>query len=125
MSEDKEIITEEIIVEPVETDNSFFSGQSGWMSMVPIVLIFFVMYFFIIRPQDKKRLQHDDLLKSLKKGDNIVTIGGIHGIITKIDDSDGSVNIDIAQETNVKILRSAVANLVNVKNDLKVSKNKK
>lgn len=91
--------------------------QAGWMSMVPIVLIFFVMYFLLIRPQDKKRKQHEEMLKSVKKGEAVITIGGVYGVITKVDDKEGVVFVEIAKDVQIKMLRSAIAELPNRKSN--------
>src|SRR5262245_29501290 len=61
------------------------------MSFVPLVLIFFIMYFLLIRPQQKRLKQHQDLVAALKKGDRIVTGGGIIGTITKFEGDDVAV----------------------------------
>ncbi|OUO37981.1 preprotein translocase subunit YajC [Muribaculum sp. An289] len=81
-------------------------GGSGWMSIAMIVLIFVVMYFFMIRPQQKKQKELNQFRASLKKGDKIVTVGGIYGVVCEVKDDKLVVEID----NNVKILvdKSAV-----------------
>lgn len=83
-------------------------GQSGsgWWSIAMIVLIFVVMYFFMIRPQQKKQKELNQFRASLKKGDKIVTVGGIYGVVSEVRDDKLVVEID----SNVKILvdKSAV-----------------
>lgn len=59
----------------------------GLMQYIPVVLMVIVMYFFFIRPQAKKRKQAEEYRNSLQKGDNVVTIGGIHGKITEVNDT--------------------------------------
>ncbi len=74
-----------------------------------IVLMFVVFYFLMIRPQQKRAKQHDDMLKGLKKGDVVRTNGGIRGEVTAIDDKD--VTLLISDRTRIKVLRSHVAGL--------------
>lgn len=82
------------------------NGGGGWMSIAMIVLIFVVMYFFMIRPQQKKQKELNQFRASLKKGDKIVTVGGIYGVVCEVKDDKLVVEID----NNVKILvdKSAV-----------------
>ncbi|MBO8481180.1 MAG: preprotein translocase subunit YajC [Muribaculum sp.] len=81
-------------------------GGSEWMPIAMIVLIFVVMYFFMIRPQQKKQKELNQFRASLKKGDKIVTVGGIYGVVCEVKDDKLVVEID----NNVKILvdKSAV-----------------
>jgi len=82
-------------------------NAGGLMQLVPIILIFVVFYFLLIRPQQKQAKKHQQFLTDLKRGTKIVTRGGIHGVIT---DMDGNVlTIEIAKEVRIKISRDAVA----------------
>ncbi|MBP7102342.1 MAG: preprotein translocase subunit YajC [Bacteroidales bacterium] len=84
---------------------------SGYQSLIFIALIIVVFYFFMIRPQSKKNKEIQKFRENLKKGDKIVTIGGIHG---KILDMEGSiVIIEVEGGTKLKIEKSAVAQNVN------------
>jgi preprotein translocase subunit YajC len=74
---------------------------------VPLVLIFVVFYFLLIRPQQKKAKEHQNYLANLKKGDKVVTGGGIHGQITGITDS--VVTLEIAENVRIKVNRGAIA----------------
>lgn len=74
-------------------------GGSGMMNLVMILLIFVIFYFFMIRPQMKKAKQEREFRETIKKGDKIVTIGGIHGRILDIENTTMMVEID----TNVKV----------------------
>lgn len=78
------------------------------------ILIFAVFYFFLIRPQQKKLDNHRAVLKTLKKGDKIVTGGGIHGVVVNLD-GDDVVTVEIASGINVKIERSTIASVVDPK----------
>ncbi len=80
---------------------------SGFASFVPLILMFVIFYFLLIRPQQKKAKEHQAMLGDLKKGDKVVTSGGIHGAITKVDDTD--VTIEVADKVRIKVTRSNVA----------------
>ena len=82
-------------------------GGNGLMSFLPIVLIFVVFYFLLIRPQQKQAKKHQQFLTDLKRGTKVVTRGGLHGVIT---DMDGNVlTMEIAKDVRIKISRDAVA----------------
>jgi preprotein translocase subunit YajC len=74
---------------------------------VPLILIFVVFYFLLIRPQQKKAKEHQNYLANLKKGDRVITGGGIHGQITGITDT--VVTLEIAENVRIKVSRSAIA----------------
>lgn len=80
------------------------------MALAPFVLMFVVFYFLLIRPQQKKAKQHKTFLESLKKGDTVVTSGGIYGKITGI--TDDAVTMEIAEKVRVRVLKGAVADYV-------------
>src|SRR5687768_9691277 len=61
-------------------------GSPAWMQVLPMVLLFAAMYFLMIAPQRKKQKEHDRMLKSLESGDEVVTTGGIFGVITNVKD---------------------------------------
>jgi preprotein translocase subunit YajC len=80
---------------------------SGWQSLIPLILIFVVFYFFMIRPQIKKAKEAKKYRESLKKGDKIITIGGIHGKIVDINDATFVIEVD--DGVKLKIEKNAVA----------------
>lgn len=80
--------------------------QGGLMSFLPLVLIIVVFYFFFIRPQMKKSKEQRKFREELKKGDKIITLGGVHGKILNIDDS--TVIIETEGQGRLKIEKSAV-----------------
>jgi preprotein translocase subunit YajC len=79
----------------------------GFMSLLPLVLIFVVMYFFMIRPQLKKAKDHKKLIQELKKGDKIVTTAGIHGRI--IDMNDTTFLIEVESGAKIRFDKTAVS----------------
>ena len=91
------------------------SGSGGFGStigsLVPLLLIFLIMYFIIIRPQQKKAKEHNLMVNSLKRGDQVLTQGGIIGKVTKIKD-ESEIEVEIATNTKVRIMRSTVVNVI-------------
>jgi len=84
--------------------------DGGLLGMLPLVLIFVLFYFMLIRPQTKRAKEHKNMVAALGKGDEIVTNGGLLGKITEIDDS--FITVNIANGVEVKVQRQAVASLV-------------
>ncbi len=87
------------------------AGGAGAMlsSFLPLILIFGVFYFLLIRPQSKKAKEHKTMLENVKKGDKIITSGGIYGLIEGIEGN--TLTIKIAENVKIKIGRSAVSGL--------------
>jgi preprotein translocase subunit YajC len=85
-------------------------GAAGLVSFFPFIIIIAIFYFLIIRPQNKKQKETQRMLSALKKGDKVVTIGGIHGTIASIDGTDVIVKVD--DNTKIKFLRSAISNVI-------------
>jgi preprotein translocase subunit YajC len=84
-------------------------GPAGFMSFVPFIAIIAIFYFLIIRPQNKKQKETQRMLSALKKGDRVVTIGGIHGTIQSIRDS--SVILRVDDSTKIEFSRSAISSV--------------
>jgi preprotein translocase subunit YajC len=83
-------------------------GASQWMGLLPLVLLFVVFYFLLIRPQQKRAKEQKTFIENLKKGDKVVTSGGLYGTITGI--TDDTVTLEIADKIRVKVLKGAIAN---------------
>jgi preprotein translocase subunit YajC len=83
---------------------------SPLMTVAPLILIFIVFYFLLIRPQQKRLREHDALIKALKRGDKIVTGGGVIGTIHKIDDD--VIVVEVAPEVRIRVMRDTVSHLV-------------
>jgi preprotein translocase subunit YajC len=82
-------------------------GGSTWMQLLPLFLILVVFYFFFIRPQTKKNKELKKFREELKKGDKVVTIGGIHGKVTEIKDS--TVILEVGNQIKMTFEKSAIA----------------
>ena len=85
-------------------------AAGGLTSFIPLILIFVVFYFLLIRPQQKQAKQHQAFLADLKKGQKILTKGGVFGTITGI--TDNVLTLEIAKDISIKISRDAVASAV-------------
>ena len=85
------------------------SMMAQFQGMIPLVFMFAIFYFLLIRPQQKKAKEHKALLEGLKKGDQVVTAGGIHGKVTSLDDL--VVTLEIAPGVNVKINKGFIATI--------------
>ena len=78
---------------------------SGIGQFIPLILIFVIFYFFLIRPQQKKVKEHKTMVENLKRGDKVVTSGGIVGIIERVIDND-KVEVSLADNLKVEVVRS-------------------
>jgi preprotein translocase subunit YajC len=83
------------------------SGPAAFVNFLPLVAIVAIFYFLILRPQNKKQKETQKMLSALKKGDRIVTIGGIHGVIQSVKDSTVIVRVD--ENTKLEFNRSAIS----------------
>jgi preprotein translocase subunit YajC len=82
-------------------------GQAGGLTaFVPLILMFVIFYFLLIRPQQKKAKEHQSMISNLRKGDRIVTSGGVHGTIISLGDT--TVSLEIAENVKIKINRGNV-----------------
>ena len=86
--------------------------MNGLESFIPIILIFVIMYFLLIRPQQKKIKEHKLMVESIRRGDQVLTQGGIIGKITKVKDGE-EVEVEIASNVKVTIIKSTIVNVMN------------
>ena len=87
--------------------------DSGIGQFIPLILIFVIFYFFLIRPQQKKVKEHKAMVENLKRGDKVVTSGGIVGTVERIIDND-KVEVQIAENINVEVVRATgIQGLIN------------
>ena len=85
-------------------------GGSGFTTFIPLILMFVIFYFLLIRPQQKKQKQHREMIANLKKGDKVLTGGSIYGRITSEDEN--SITVEIANNVRVKVARGSISALV-------------
>jgi preprotein translocase subunit YajC len=84
-------------------------GMAILMQMAPLILIFGVFYFLLIRPQQKKQREHRDLLRTLKRGDRVLTAGGIIAQVTRVKEGVDEIEVEIAPNVRVNVLRSTIS----------------
>jgi preprotein translocase subunit YajC len=104
----------EVMLMPISTAYAQGTGlfdQSALVQFLPLVLIFIVFYFLLIRPQQKKAKDHRTMLGALRRGDRVVTGGGIVGTVNKVL-SPEEVEVDIAQGVRVRVLRSTISSVL-------------
>ena len=90
---------------------SFLGGGDNMLvSLLPFVLIFVIMYFLILRPQQKRQKQHADMVKNVRRGDTVVTSGGLIGKVTKVID-DNQIEIEVSDDVRVRQMRSMLADV--------------
>ncbi|MEX3612167.1 MAG: preprotein translocase subunit YajC [Burkholderia sp.] len=95
--------------------NAFAQGASGGvesslMSFLPLILVFAVLYFIMIRPQMKRQKEHRNMLAAMAKGDEVVTNGGLVGKVTKVGEA--YVGVEVAEGTEITVQKSAVTTLL-------------
>lgn len=82
--------------------SSFLTG-----GLVPIVLVFAIMYFLVLRPQQQKQKQHRDMVANLRRGDTVVTSGGLIGKVAKVDENE--VQVEVAENVRVRLVRGMIS----------------
>ncbi|MGD8386576.1 MAG: preprotein translocase subunit YajC [Desulfobacteraceae bacterium] len=89
-------------------------GQGGaFGAFIPLILMFAIFYFLLIRPQQKKAKEHKSMISAIKKGDRVVSSGGLHGLVTGITDE--AVTMEIAPKVRVKVSRGSIAGVIGKK----------
>ena len=83
----------------------------GFAQFIPLILIFVIFYFFLIRPQQKRVKDHKAMVESLKRGDEVITSGGIIGVVDRVMEDD-RIEVVIGESTKVQIIRSTITSLL-------------
>jgi len=104
-----------MFISPAFAQGSLFGGGAGGdggmlMSLLPFVLIFVIMYFLILRPQQKRVKTHNEMVKNVRRGDTVVTNGGLIGKVTKVVDDD-QIEIEIADDVRIRQMRQMIADV--------------
>lgn len=97
-----------MFVTPAFAQTTPTGTDSLLVTMLPFVLIFVIMYFLILRPQQKRAREHAELVKNLRRGDTVVTSGGLVGKVTKVVDDD-QIEVEIADGVRIRQMRSMVS----------------
>jgi len=87
-------------------------AAGGLISFVPILLIFVIMYFLMIRPQQKKVKEHRTMVEALRRGDQVITAGGLIGKVTRVDDQKGELEVELAPNVKVRVVRSTISQVL-------------
>mgnify|MGYP006081194973 CR=1 FL=1 len=87
--------------------------MQGIESLVPLLLIFGIMYFLLIRPQQKKLKEHQAMVQALRRGDQVITQGGVVGKVTKVKEDSQEVEVEIAAGVTVRVIRSTITTVMN------------
>ena len=85
---------------------------SGFAQFIPLILIFVIFYFFLIRPQQKKIKEHKNMVAALKRGDQVVTAGGVVGVVEKVHEDD-KIDLLISDNVTIKVIKSTIQSLLN------------
>ncbi|WP_170564713.1 preprotein translocase subunit YajC [Ruegeria atlantica] len=80
---------------------------------LPLILIFAIMYFLLIRPQQKKMKQHQAMVEAVRRGDQVVTQGGLIGKVSKVKEGDNEIEVEIAEGVKVRVVKSTIAQVLN------------
>lgn len=86
--------------------------MEGIIQLVPLLLVFLIMYFLLIRPQQRKLKEHQALIAALRRGDQVVTGGGLIGRVTRVKDNENEIDVEIAPGVNVRVVRSTITSVV-------------
>ena len=87
-------------------------GASAFGSFIPLILIFAIMYFLLIRPQQKKAKEHAAMVAAVRRGDQVVTQGGLIGKVTKVKE-DNEIEVEIASGVKVRVVQSTLVSVIN------------
>ncbi|WP_412562742.1 preprotein translocase subunit YajC [Thalassobius sp. MITS945101] len=79
---------------------------------IPLILIFGIMYFLLIRPQQKKMKEHQGMVNALRRGDKVITQGGLIGKVSKVKDDANEIEVELAEGVKVQVVRSTIASVV-------------
>ena len=97
-------------VSPAYAQTPSLLGGEGMSFLVPMVLVFVIMYFLILRPQQKRVKQHAEMVKNVRKGDTVITSGGLVGKVTKVVDDD-QIEVELAEGVRVRQMRQMVTDV--------------
>ena len=99
-----------MLITPALAQSGGLSG-GGLGGLMPIVLVMVIFYFLLIRPQQKRAKQHKEMLAAVAKGDKIITNGGIEGKVTKVVDDSETIEVEIAKDVKVNVVRTMIADV--------------
>ncbi len=101
-----------IFASPAYAQSAGGGAAGAFTGLIPIFLIFGIMYFLMIRPQQKKVREHGQMVEALRRGDQVVTQGGVFGKVTKVNDDD-SIEVEIAKDVKVRVVKTTIVSVRN------------
>ena len=101
-----------MLISPAYAQDAAAGGAGLLVQILPLILIFAIFYFLLIRPQQKKMKEHREMLAALKRGDRVITGGGIIGTITKVRDDSDEMEVEIAQGVKITVVRGTIGSLI-------------
>ena len=99
------------LITPAFAQGGPAGGADMFLQLVPFVLIFVIMWFLIIRPQQRRAKEHQEMLKNVRRGDTVVTSGGIVGKVVKVTEDAPDMDVEIADGVRVKVARTMIADV--------------
>lgn len=100
-----------MLISPAYAQDAAGGGMALVMQILPLILIFVVFYFLLIRPQQKRQKEHREMMSKLKRGDRVLTAGGIIATVTKVKDGSDEVEVEIAPNVRVNVLRQTIGDM--------------
>jgi preprotein translocase subunit YajC len=100
-----------MLITPAYAQAAGGGGAAGFAQFLPLILIFAIMYFLLIRPQQKKMKDHQAMIEAVRRGDQVITQGGVVGKVVKVRD-DGEVEVEIAEGVKVRVIKSTLAQVL-------------
>lgn len=97
-----------MFITPAYAQGAAGGGGDFMLQLVPILLMFVIFYFLLFRPQQQRAKAHREMVANLKRGDTVVTSGGIIGKVTKVKD-DAEIEVEIAENTRIRVIRGTIA----------------
>ena len=100
-----------MLIDPAYAQAAGGGGQGGIAFLIPLVLIFIVFYFLLIRPQQKRMKEHQNMVAGIRRGDRVITGGGLIGTVTKVIDDD-EIQVELAEGVRVRVMRKTVQQVI-------------
>ncbi len=101
-----------MFITPAYAQGAAPAGGDFITSLIPLVLIFVIFYFLLIRPQQKRAKEHRNMVEALRRGDQVVTAGGIVAKVTRVKEGDEEIEVEIASDVKVKLYRSTIQSVL-------------
>ena len=99
----------DFIITPAYAQGAAGGGGGIIMQLLPFLMIFLIIYMLILRPQQKRMKEHTEMISNLRRGDTVVTSGGLIGKVTKVTDGSDEIEVELSRDTTVTAIRSTIA----------------